>query len=305
MPHKILVVEDSPDMRAVVVDTLEDEDDYLVQSASCVQEALKLARKTRFDLLITDVRMPGENGIEGFVELKKLHPGLKCIVITGYSDLPPKELAVLVGVSGYLFKPFVLPEFSNLVDQVINDKKWALFYSNVIKNGPFRALGAIFRALKKDYTQEVNEARNKVFEALFVAISSDRMGALSEKGGESLTQMLPRDTANGLYFQLDQKDAEYERFLSEPTAEAAKQLRLAYEELYERFAAFIRTSAPLLASGRLDRGQFNVLYEGIQSGAVSQRDFLLAPALRSASLSSLRASPELWAMRERVWGAPG
>lgn len=291
------MVEDDLEMRRMILDLLEDEG-YFVRGAACVGDALKLADKTPFNLVVTDVRMPGTDGVDGYVLLKRRLPDLRCIVMTGYSDFAPKELAVTVGVSGYLYKPFSLDELINLVDQVVNDKKWALFYTNIIQNGPLRAFCSIYKAFKKDLLTEVNEARARVFEALFIAIASDKNPAHLHGAGRNV---LPKDTANGLYYQLEQQDLAYEEYLRSPNDREAKSLIQAYQQLLERFIAFVRSGAGLTEPGRLELGQFNTLYEAIQAGRINLHDFLLAPALRLTSAASLRDSPELKRLKMKMW----
>ena len=302
MSHRILVVEDDHQLRAIVTETLEDED-YLVKSAINVEDAVKLSEKNRFDLVVTDVRMPGtNNGIEGFVLLKKRHPELKCVVMTGYADLPPKRLAIEVGVSEYIYKPFPLDELLSVVDRALHDKKWALFYSNIVQKGPLRVLSRVFHALKKDRLSEVNEARARVFNALYLAMNCDRVLAKDDRG-EMSQKVLPKDTANGLYYQLEQHDVEYEKYLTHSTDEAASKLLKIYGELLEKFNAFVRSGAGLTEEGRLSSEEFNHLYKSVQEARINSKDFLLAPALRVADTYSLRDSPELLELRRKMWSS--
>lgn len=301
MSHRILVVEDDHELRNIVAETLED-DDYVVRSAMDVATAVKLSERERFDLILTDVRLPGpDNGVEGFKILKKRLPDLKCVVMTGYANLPPKRLAVEIGVSEYIYKPFTLSELLAVVDRVIQDKKWAIFYSNIVQKGPIRVLARAFSALKRDRVSEVNEARAKVFNALYLAINCDRDPGRDKDGGQMGELILPKDTANGLYYQLETLDTEYEQYLSQPTAEMAKKLLQIYGELLERFNAFIVRRAGLVEKGRLEVKEFNCIYESIQKGRIRPNDFLLAPALRVADKSSLRDAPELLELQRKMW----
>lgn len=301
MSHRILVVEDDHQLRHIVVETLEDED-YIVKGAAHVAGAVALSEKMHFDLVVTDVRMPDTNGIEGFMLLKKRLPELKCVVMTGYADLPPKKLAVEVGVSEYIYKPFPLDELIAVVDRVVHSKKWALFYSNIIQKGPLRVLAGVFHALKKDRLSEVNEIRAQVFESLYLAISCDRYLAQGDEGDLSKS-VIPKDTANGLYYQLDNWDRDYEKYLRSPSEEAALQLLETYRELFEKFTAFIRSGAGLAEPGRLNPAEFNSLYKAIQEGQITPQEFFFAPALRLAEPHSLKDSPKLLELQQKMWHA--
>ena len=113
-PPSILVVEDDLGMREILVETLEEEE-YVVRSASSVDEALSLTPKFSFDILVTDIRMAGPDGVEGFVLLKSKLPKLRCICITGYLSDDVSRRAVEVGVDDFVFKPFHLVDISSAV----------------------------------------------------------------------------------------------------------------------------------------------------------------------------------------------
>jgi two-component system, NtrC family, sensor kinase len=84
--ERVLVVEDDADVRIYIVETLSAVG-YRVDQASTGRDALKLigSADNNFDLLLTDVVMPGMNGRQLADEARKLHPELKVVFMTGYS----------------------------------------------------------------------------------------------------------------------------------------------------------------------------------------------------------------------------
>jgi excisionase family DNA binding protein len=68
--------------------------------------AIERLRVAAYDLLITDLRMPGIGGIELAREAKRLRPGIKVVIATGYPSQSSAIDAVNIGVDGYLTKPF-------------------------------------------------------------------------------------------------------------------------------------------------------------------------------------------------------
>jgi signal transduction histidine kinase/CheY-like chemotaxis protein len=80
----IMVVEDDDNVRTYVVETLRGLN-YRVDDAASGDEALKLANDSKFDLLLTDVVLPGINGRELAEKLKTQQPGIKVVFMTGYS----------------------------------------------------------------------------------------------------------------------------------------------------------------------------------------------------------------------------
>lgn len=78
----ILVVDDEEVMRELVKDLLEDEG-YDVLTASDGNEALEMFKKNRVDVVLTDLIMPNKDGEEEILELRKISPDVKIIVMSG------------------------------------------------------------------------------------------------------------------------------------------------------------------------------------------------------------------------------
>ncbi|CAM9829588.1 unnamed protein product [Phaeothamnion confervicola] len=105
MSDNILVVEDDPLMLAALEILLLDEG-YNVTTASSGIEAIEMARKQNFDLVVSDVQMAEMDGIETLSNLKKQQPTTRSIVITGYASPDVPIRAIKMGVDDYILKPF-------------------------------------------------------------------------------------------------------------------------------------------------------------------------------------------------------
>ena len=103
--QSILIVEDDPDVRAMLTRTLGC-GGYVVDSAADGSEALDKFRDNRFNLVITDVRLPQMNGLQLLGEIKQAEPHVPVIVITGYGSVQNAVEAMQGGASDYLLKPF-------------------------------------------------------------------------------------------------------------------------------------------------------------------------------------------------------
>jgi DNA-binding NtrC family response regulator len=103
--HSILIVEDDPDVRAMLTRMLGC-GGYVVDSAADGSEALDKFRDNRFNLVITDVRLPQMNGLQLLGEIKQAEPQVPVIVITGYGSVQNAVEAMQGGASDYLLKPF-------------------------------------------------------------------------------------------------------------------------------------------------------------------------------------------------------
>jgi CheY-like chemotaxis protein len=103
-PLKILVVDDDEDNALSLAELFEMEghDVTVVHSGEASIEAF---RNSRFDVAFMDVMMPGKNGVESFLEIKKLRPSAKVYMMTGFSVEQLLQQAVENGAMGVLSKP--------------------------------------------------------------------------------------------------------------------------------------------------------------------------------------------------------
>ena len=106
---RILVVDDEPSIRELLSKTLALVD-YDVDTVPDGQSAIEQLRLYPYDLLIADLKMPGIDGLTVIREAKRLKSDLPVIIITGYSTETAAIEAVNLGVSGYLTKPFRVPQ---------------------------------------------------------------------------------------------------------------------------------------------------------------------------------------------------
>jgi excisionase family DNA binding protein len=105
---RVLVVDDEATIRDLLSKTLALAE-YDVDLAPDGRTALDRLRLVPYDLLITDLRMPGVDGLTVIREARRLKADLPVIIITGFSNEASAIEAVNLGVSGYLTKPFRVP----------------------------------------------------------------------------------------------------------------------------------------------------------------------------------------------------
>ncbi len=117
----LLVVDDEAIVVSLIRDTLEDEG-FRVHTASDGLAALEMIKDRPFDLIITDIRMPGMDGIALVKETHQLQPDLAVIFITGYADLHSAKDAIQQGAYDYIMKPFELTEIRSAVHKALKKK---------------------------------------------------------------------------------------------------------------------------------------------------------------------------------------
>ncbi|MBG6079503.1 two-component system response regulator PilR (NtrC family) [Rubrivivax gelatinosus] len=113
-PPRLLVVDDEPDLRTLYELTLLREG-YDVESAETVEEAWAALQSRRFQLLITDMRLPDGTGLDLLRRLEDAGRGEKGIVITAYGSAENAVEALKAGAYDYLTKPVDLRQFRAVV----------------------------------------------------------------------------------------------------------------------------------------------------------------------------------------------
>jgi len=90
-----------------------------VSCFTCAFDCLEQLRSQRCDLLITDVKMPGMDGIELLAEAKRITPWLPVMVITGFGDIPMAVRAMKAGASNFIEKPLDRESFLAAVESML------------------------------------------------------------------------------------------------------------------------------------------------------------------------------------------
>jgi DNA-binding NtrC family response regulator len=101
----ILIVDDDVELGRYTADVCRDAG-HSATSVTAGSEALSVLRQRRYDLLISDVRMPQLDGIELMTRVKQAWPEVAMIAVTAYGSLPTAERALRAGAYEYLQKPF-------------------------------------------------------------------------------------------------------------------------------------------------------------------------------------------------------
>ena len=112
--HQVLIVDDEPDIREVLELTL-GRMNLETRSASNVDEARDLLQEFKFDLCLTDMRLPDGNGIELVRHIQDKFPYLPVAVITAYGNMETAIAALKAGAFDFVSKPLDLNDLRNIV----------------------------------------------------------------------------------------------------------------------------------------------------------------------------------------------
>ena len=118
---RTLIIEDDEEMRALLKDSLLEEG-VEADSATNGSEALRKLVKESFDLVITDIRMPGLTGLDILPGIKKLQPEVPVIVITAFGSEEVYRRSIERGAAGYLEKPIHTNKLKTLIHEMVFSK---------------------------------------------------------------------------------------------------------------------------------------------------------------------------------------
>jgi DNA-binding NtrC family response regulator len=115
----ILIVEDEPRMRRLLEISL-GEDGHSVSALEDAEKGLIHLRKEPVDLVVTDLKLPGMNGLEFLQEAKRLNAALPFVVMTAYGSVETAVDAMKAGASDYVLKPFTMAEMKLVIHKELD-----------------------------------------------------------------------------------------------------------------------------------------------------------------------------------------
>ena len=119
--QSILVVDDDPEMRALLLDVLRNEG-YDVAEAKDGTEAVLALRARQFDLILMDKNMPGPSGLDLLPGFRRVCPDSQIVLMTAFGDVPSYMEAVEKGAAEYLFKPFRMEELKAAIAKALQNE---------------------------------------------------------------------------------------------------------------------------------------------------------------------------------------
>lgn len=146
---RILVVDDDPTVRDVLLEIFARTGSYVVDSAENGRDGMDKVRGRAYDMVFTDLTMPGMNGIDFLRAVKQIRPTLPVVVITGYSSIENAVNAMKEGARDFISKPFNVGTVTAVADRVI---------------GEARLLGSIL--LNSNYESFIGQLNAQLFKKL-------------------------------------------------------------------------------------------------------------------------------------------
>jgi len=155
--YKILIVEDDQKMNQALLHIISKEG-YSAQSVDSGEKALEQIKDTQFDLIISDLKLPGIDGRQLLKATKKYDADILFVIITAYGTVDTAVSAMKEGAEDYILKPFDMEELRLVIKKIMEKRE--LFLSNI----------RLQRQLEKKYTFEniigTSEAMMAVFKTI-------------------------------------------------------------------------------------------------------------------------------------------
>ena len=123
--NRILIVDDEEIVRRSYLRSLESIS-CNIEAACDGEEALQTMEQRPFDVVLLDMRMPGQDGLSVLRTIKQKWPESEVVIITGYPSLASAKEAVRLGAYDYVAKPVGPQDVINVTDTDITRKQWAL-----------------------------------------------------------------------------------------------------------------------------------------------------------------------------------
>jgi len=121
---RILVVDDEPRICKLLTELLSREG-YGVDTANDAAHALELLDQRPYEMVISDLKMPGMDGFELIETIKRNHPDIAAIMITAYATVETAVQALRHGTDDYVTKPFDINELKKVVGRTLDNKRLA------------------------------------------------------------------------------------------------------------------------------------------------------------------------------------
>jgi len=117
---KMLIVDDEETLTYSLYQSfILSQKNYEVVTAASGEEASKKLENENFNLVITDISMPGMSGLELLAQIKMKYPNTEVIIMTAYGSEEKKDEAISKGARHYIEKPFEIKEMKQLVMNIL------------------------------------------------------------------------------------------------------------------------------------------------------------------------------------------
>ncbi|HXZ43120.1 MAG TPA: sigma-54 dependent transcriptional regulator, partial [Terriglobales bacterium] len=146
--NSVLVVDDEPGMRMALMTNFQREG-WRVETASGASEALRKFHADRFPLVVTDIRMPGGDGLQLMRSVRSANPATAVIVLTAFGSVPEAVQAIQGGACDYLTKPISFEQLRSSVSRVMEQVNHLSEFSGCRRGAIVGTAASLLKALDR------------------------------------------------------------------------------------------------------------------------------------------------------------
>jgi DNA-binding NtrC family response regulator len=153
---RILVVDDDHELRVNISEILENAGHVTAQAANG-NEAIDMITEEDFSLVLLDMIMPGMNGLDTLIAIKRLKPQSKIIMITAFATIQSAVTAMQKGASDFITKPFKIDELTMVVGRALEE---ARFGEKIARIGFDHAMSSLSNVIRRKIIDMLSCVRN-------------------------------------------------------------------------------------------------------------------------------------------------
>lgn len=167
---RVMIIDDEPIIRKGIRNIVnwKQFDCEVCAEASDGEEGKNLIEALRPDILLTDIRMPGTDGLTMIRAVKDLVPDCKIIILTGYRDFDYVQEAIKLGVFDFVLKPTKIEELTAVLSRAVNDLKCLVKRAEEMEK------------LRKLFKQNIPVLKEKLLYDILYGINPDRESILAQ-----------------------------------------------------------------------------------------------------------------------------
>jgi two-component system sensor histidine kinase/response regulator len=275
----VLLVDDEPQNLMVLRGFLDDEVRWQVHQATSGAEALEIAGKVPLDVVVTDQRMPGMTGVDLLEELRRRHPDVAGIVLTGYADMQALESAInRANAFRFLRKPWEPADILQAIEQASAQVAQRRIIERMVQ-------------LLAERSEKLRASFEELQRQQQLMLHMERLGTIGK-----LTSGVTHDLRNMV---TSLREAEWELSQSSPSAELREVFTLGLTHV-ERVLGTLKTLQDFSRTGSLKLERAPVDPAEVVSDAVAVSRMDLAFRLRKVSIEVAPGLPPLLADRHKL-----
>jgi DNA-binding response OmpR family regulator len=271
---KILVVDDEPRICHLIEELLKQEG-YQVDISFSGADALEMIKKNNYQMLITDLKMPGIDGLELIQKTKEQNPEMRAIMVTGYATVDTAVQSLRHGVDDYITKPFNIFELKKTVCHILRAHQASLENIELLKDSKLKSI-------------DLKSHKQKLSENVYVA--SEQFAEVNKKLVQRVNELdTIKEISKAITSVLDMDE-----FLNLCLNEINEKLKVKHSSIMlvdvKRNELVVRASQGHRSMQVL--GKTQKLYEGVAGRAVQDKKPILVKDIRYDSRFSSHERPD-------------